>query len=113
MLSVMNIRPQSPHTSAAQSKQKESPLTVWEDVALCLFPCSVNGRTDRESPSIQHQHFKAGPFSLMRCRTSQVTGPAEGATHTSVYAGGPRALETLTLIHSYTVNTHTHTHKLV
>lgn len=71
----------SPHKSGAQSKQKESPLSVWEDVALSL---SLSGLpVDRAGEESQHPAptLQSGLLSLMRYRTSRVTGPAEGHTH--------------------------------
>ncbi len=103
------------HKSAAQSKQKESPLSVWEDVTLSLsLSLSLCPLIDRAGEESQHPALtlQSGPLSLMRYRTSRVTGPAEGHTHQCLqWAPGHQEhwhWFTYRLLH-----THTHTQKPV
>lgn len=107
----MIITLDSPHPSAAQSKQ-----SVWEDVALSPSPClplslslslcPSDDRTAAES-SIQHLHFKAGRSAWWSAGRAGWQASLR-ATHTSVYTGAPSRREHWHWF-TYTI-THTQTH---
>lgn len=102
----MSIGLDSPHKSAAQ---KDSSLSLWEDVAFSLSFSPPADRAEEESqhPAPTLQKF---PVQLHEVQDEPGDRPPQRATHTSVYTEAPpRMPRTLTLIHFYTI-THTQKH---
>lgn len=102
----MSIGLDSPHKSAAQ---KDSSLSLWEDVAF-PFSLSFSPPADRAEEESQHPAptLQKFPVQLHEVQDEPGDRPPQRATHTSVYTEAPpRMPRTLTLIHFYTI-THTH-----
>lgn len=104
----MSIGLDSPHKSAAQ---KDSSLSLWEDVAF-PFSLSFSPPADRAEEESQHPAptLQKFPVQLHEVQDEPGDRPPQRATHTSVYTEAPpdaKNTDTDSLLHYYT---HTQKH---